>query len=570
MKNFIVNLATNQKVICLLFLLGGGFLSCGLRYEIIWDFVNYHYYNAWALVNHRVNDDVLMAGLNGFFNPLPDVPLYYLIKYFNDFPALISFLQGLWFGALMYVVFRLEFLFFDKNSLSGKIALGLCFLIALTGSATFLQIGISSNEVMLAFLQLSAFYILINEIFYKQSGKKSSFFLSGCLLGAAMGLKLTAVIYCFGCGVTLLCFSKKLKHPVQNLFWFALGGMLGFLCFSGFWMWKMWTEFQNPFFPFANAVFESPFLPIGNFFDRNFTPQSWFDVLLWPIIISLSLYRQEGSEMFVADFRSLIVYLIFWYFIAKLVYIKIKHKKVNFDYKWVFLSLCLLVCYAVWMYFFSIVRYFILPEILCAFIIARALTSPKPSSFFGQALYFSFCGIVLFILLSTPYFSENWGRHLNLQNFENKNDAYIKVENVVIPDNALIKTYNYPTSALFAYWADKNPSVRGVNIFQQLYAFTQNNNITEKDYFSTNSLWQNKREQIIKNHQGPVLLLLATGFQKNSWKIDFPTIPDTKGMRCHLLVNNLLPFFSLCAPKEIADQVFVNDKYKIYEDDDTK
>ena len=165
MKNFIVNLATNQKVICLLFLLGGGFLSCGLRYEIIWDFVNYHYYNAWALVNHRVNDDVLMAGLNGFFNPLPDVPLYYLIKYFNDFPALISFLQGLWFGALMYVVFRLEFLFFDKNLLSGKIALGLCFLIALTGSATFLQIGISSNEVMLAFLQLSAFYILINEIF---------------------------------------------------------------------------------------------------------------------------------------------------------------------------------------------------------------------------------------------------------------------------------------------------------------------------------------------------------------------------------------------------------------------
>ena len=129
MKTKFYHLMNNQKFIFVVFLLSGGFLSSVLQYEIVWDFMNYHYYNAWAFVHNRFNKDILMAGVNGFFNPLPDVPLYYLIKYFNDFPALISFLQGLWFGALMYVVFRLEFLFFDKNSLSGKIALGLCFLI---------------------------------------------------------------------------------------------------------------------------------------------------------------------------------------------------------------------------------------------------------------------------------------------------------------------------------------------------------------------------------------------------------------------------------------------------------
>ncbi len=230
----ILNLFHHQKFLFLLFLLSGALLSAFLKYEMVWDFMNYHYYNGWAFVNGRFNQDVLMAGLNGFFNPLPDVPLYYMIKYFNDIPTIISFLQGLWFGALMYVVYRLELLFFDVSSWQGKIGAVACFAIALTGNATFFQIGTSSNEIMLAFFYMLSFYILVDEIFVKQSGNKLPFILAGFLLGAAMGLKLTGVIYCIVSGVALIVFHKQIKNPGKNIAWFMLFGFLGFMAFSGF------------------------------------------------------------------------------------------------------------------------------------------------------------------------------------------------------------------------------------------------------------------------------------------------------------------------------------------------
>ena len=255
MKIDLSKVFVSQKFVCLLFLLFGGLLSSVLQYEIVWDFINYHYYNGWAFVNGRYNQDVLMAGLNGFFNPLPDVPLYLMVKYFNDYPDLICFMQGLWFGALMYVVYRLELLFFDVSSWQGKIGAVACFAIALTGNATFLQIGTSSNEIALAFFYLLAFYWLIEEIFFRKTGNKLPFICAGFLLGAAMGLKLTGVIYCIVSGASLILFYKKIKNPWQNIAWFTLFGFLGFMAFSGFWMWKLWQEFQNPFFPFANSFF---------------------------------------------------------------------------------------------------------------------------------------------------------------------------------------------------------------------------------------------------------------------------------------------------------------------------
>ena len=90
------NYFSKDLMLLLLFLTGGGLVSMLLKYEVLWDFANYHYYNPWAFVNNRINYDIAVAGINGFFNPLADIPLYYLIEYFNDYPNLIYFAQGLW------------------------------------------------------------------------------------------------------------------------------------------------------------------------------------------------------------------------------------------------------------------------------------------------------------------------------------------------------------------------------------------------------------------------------------------------------------------------------------------
>ena len=556
---------SNQKYICLLFLLAGGFVSSLLQYELLWDFAHYHYYNAWAFMNNRFNQDILVAGLHGFFNPLPDVPLYLLIKYFNNYPIFISFMQGLWFGALMYMVFRLELLFFDILTRQGKIKVLVCFAIAMTGNALFLQIGTASNEIMLAFFYLLAFYLLVNEIFVKQTGAKFLFIFSGFLLGATMGLKLTGVLYCITSGITLIIFYKKIKNPWSNIAWFTIFGVIGFLTFSGFWMWKLWEEFQNPFFPFANGIFKSEWLSFSNFSDQNFKPQNWKEFLFWPFILSLTLHREEGKGMFVADFRFLIVYLVFLYFFVKYFYQYCRNKKVNFSSKWLFLSAYLLILYLLWVSIFSISRYFIVGEILIAFVLTQALFSKQVSSFWKESFYYAFLIFVAFVLLSTPYFSDSWGKRPIWDKNIVASNSYVGIEKVHLPDNALIQTYNYPTAIFFSFWAENQPTIKGVNIHQESFSLLQNNKKATRDLFGMFPLWQEKKENIIKEHQGPKLLLIANGSTENIWAIDFSKIKETKGMKCFLLRNNLIPYISLCVPKKIADQVFQKNALMVYE-----
>lgn len=177
-----------------------------------------------------------MAGVNSFFNPLPDVPLYYMIKYFNDFPFLISFLQGLWFGLLMYVIYRTIFCYFDISKNEGKVKAFVCFLIVISGNATFFQIGVSSNEIMLAVFYLLSFYLLSEEIFIKQSGRKSSFIVAGFVLGAAMGLKLTGVIYCITSGITLIVFHiSPMALKIYDNIIFSVSRFFDKLTLGKFW-----------------------------------------------------------------------------------------------------------------------------------------------------------------------------------------------------------------------------------------------------------------------------------------------------------------------------------------------
>ena len=70
-------------VLFLLFLVCGGVISIALKFEHMWDFANYHYYNPWAFLNNRVNYDIAVAGINAYYSPFADIPLYYLIEYLH-------------------------------------------------------------------------------------------------------------------------------------------------------------------------------------------------------------------------------------------------------------------------------------------------------------------------------------------------------------------------------------------------------------------------------------------------------------------------------------------------------
>ncbi len=174
-----------------LFLIIGGVISAALKFEVLWDFANYHYYNPWAFLNNNPSEVMALAGFHSFFNPVVDVPLYLLIEYFNDYPNLIYFVQGMSFGLLAFIFFRIEKIYFAKADL-----LIPALIIGLTGYAVFFQIGTSSNEMQIAVLIMFSFFLLVKGLFANPAGGKFLIFIAGLLAGAALGLKYTAVIYC--------------------------------------------------------------------------------------------------------------------------------------------------------------------------------------------------------------------------------------------------------------------------------------------------------------------------------------------------------------------------------------
>ncbi len=80
-----------------------------------------------------------------------------------------------------------------------------------------MQIGTSTNEEeAMALLVLLSFYLLLKEIFVSKSGRWQVYFGSGFILGSAMGLKLTVVIYCISTGLSLILFYKEIVKKQEE------------------------------------------------------------------------------------------------------------------------------------------------------------------------------------------------------------------------------------------------------------------------------------------------------------------------------------------------------------------
>ncbi len=62
-----------------------------------WDLCNYHYYHAYAFLHGRFYYDILPAATPAFYNPLLNVPFYYLVNLLP--PRGVDFVPGAFAGS---------------------------------------------------------------------------------------------------------------------------------------------------------------------------------------------------------------------------------------------------------------------------------------------------------------------------------------------------------------------------------------------------------------------------------------------------------------------------------------
>jgi hypothetical protein len=336
-----------------------------------WDFRNYHWYIPYALLNGRLEIDVLVAHQGSYYNPFLDVPFYLLATHTPSWLAI--FVLGLFQAANIVPIYYLarEGLRLPQNRLA---AAGIAFF-SLTGGMTLSLFGTHYYDNVMSLFVMSGLAILVVKREELAAGPLRSVFLwcalGGFLLGGTAGLKLPDAPFAVGFGAALCALGGDRKHLWVRLAGGLAGGLIGFGMGAGPWMVKMAALTGNPLFPYFNQYFHSPLALASPYRDMRFLPHGWFKTWLYPILFAIDW--RVADDLPHRDIRIAMSYVAL--ISAALVWLLGKRSKrpladlVAVRTVFVFAA----VSYFCWIKLFAIHRYILTLEMLAPLIVALSV-----------------------------------------------------------------------------------------------------------------------------------------------------------------------------------------------------
>ncbi len=511
-KTNFVKIFSNTYILFVLCLLAGIAISEYQHADLFWDFLNYHYNNAYAFISGRFDYDIVPSSINGFFNPIIELPLYFYIKYFNDNLPLIYALQGIWGGLLLFAFYQICTLVFDVTKFSECSYTSLAVIIAMTGQMTFFQIGYSTNEIPIAFFILWGLYYVLRSIKHPPTQNLKTFFVAGLLMGIGLGLKQTVVGYCFSAGMMLIICYKYLKTPFKSIFIFAVGGLTGYLLINGYFMYKFTVNYGNPFFPFLNGIFHSPYFDDFNYRDARFIPKGWaifYAPYKWAhiVLLVLSQYSHYMFKNVRIEMNSIDLRLVLYHTFALILplWILCQRRMVNFvrtEHLKTSLFIFFFCSYFTWLLLFSIPRYSVVFEVLGSIWLVLVLKTPISKYKILNIPYKTFWILFTALLVSNPFLGTNHGYDERYKSNLGKGQ-YVYVEPVHLPDNTLLKLYNFPTAGIIPEFAKYSKNFRAIGFMHDNCVHHEGTDFVERGEF------RKIRDEIIKNHTGPVVIVYS-------------------------------------------------------------
>lgn len=307
-QNTRFNLSRTEWVFLLAVILAWGLFAVALGKDAGWDFLNYHWYDAYAFLNGRMGFDVAVAHHATYYNPLIHVPFYLLATLTTSWVAVfyLGALQGL--NAIpLYWMSRCALA--PTGPRWGAVALT---LIGMTGStAVSMMRKTSYDQSLLSTLVLSGLAIVIvdRESLHAPTRTAARLAgLAGLLVGIAVGLKLAEAPFALGIALALVVPAGTIPTRILRLTAGAVGGLLGVLLAGGFWFLILAHRTGNPLFPFFNDLMHSPLIGSGSFRDARFLPHGVWQVLSFPLRFAVD-YRVADDVQF-RDLRVPFLYLL--------------------------------------------------------------------------------------------------------------------------------------------------------------------------------------------------------------------------------------------------------------------
>jgi hypothetical protein len=280
-----------------------GLVALALGQDVNWDLRNYHYYNPYAFLTGRFGFDIVPAQLPTFYNPFLYVPYYFLVE--AAAPRTVGFVLGSVQGlnlALLYLI-ACRALALPRGPMRAGAAFALA-LAGMTGAGMVAELGTSffDNALSLFFLGSLAL-IVVGQQQLAEGALRAALPLAaaaGLVIGIAVGLKQTMLIYALGLNFACLAVGGGWRRALAVALAFGIGVIAGIAAGGGWWMWFLWQRYGNPIFPHFNSIFRSPMAPLTDRRDPAFLPGTLAEALVYPFVFAFDSRRV--SEI---DFRDL-------------------------------------------------------------------------------------------------------------------------------------------------------------------------------------------------------------------------------------------------------------------------
>jgi hypothetical protein len=287
-----------------------GILSVALGPDDNWDLLYYHLYAPFAYLHGRYLFDIAPAQSQGFLNPTADLLFYALTSStLNRAPRIVAFIMGAVHGinaALLLAIAR--HVLRPRHPGERATLVAVAVLMGVTGAGFVSLLGTTTNDLINSIFVLGALLVLIQAA-EPNAGRNPwlGFAGAGLLAGFGVGLKYTAAF--FLPGLALVCVIAALRRrTIGGPVAFAVAAALGVLAVAGHHMLTLWEALGNPFFPFLNQVFQSPYYEPVALGDPRFVARDIWQLIFYPFYwTATNVY--VVSELPFRDWRGAIAYV---------------------------------------------------------------------------------------------------------------------------------------------------------------------------------------------------------------------------------------------------------------------
>ena len=272
-----------------------------------WDLRNYHWYNAYALLNGRMGFDMAVAHHATFYNPLIDLPLWWVAKIAPGWlaAAFLGALQGLNFSVL-YLLGRDVLQFGERTR---RVVAALLALLGITGGYALTLTGSPHYDNVVSVLVLASLWLIVRQrADMAAGGGTQALLLAGALIGLGVGLKFPTAPFGLAVLAAAVASASRARGMLRALLLCGVAAFIAFALSTGWWFYVLWRETGNPVFPYFNDVIGSTLILDASYRDTRFLPNSFVDALLFPFRASLDWRVSADGPL--TDWRIAVAYAI--------------------------------------------------------------------------------------------------------------------------------------------------------------------------------------------------------------------------------------------------------------------